>query len=230
MADLLLEIVEGQEAGRQVQLQGPVDIGREPTMPLHLDDGQVSRRHARVSPHNGRAVVEDLGSTNGTYVNEQPIHSPRELSPGDRVRIGLTVIELRSAQQVQARPSAVNIVPQITAVGHDVLQQVPEQQLAPVVAPPVPAAGSAPPPPPAAGAPPQAAPVQQPVSTAPAFKAQESPAAYVPAEVVGDDEARANYLALQHLVDTRAKSRLNIFAFGILGVSVLAVALYFGLT
>jgi pSer/pThr/pTyr-binding forkhead associated (FHA) protein len=222
MADLLLEIVEGQEAGRQVQLQGPVDIGREPTMPLHLDDGQVSRRHARVSPHAGRAMVEDLGSTNGTFVNDQPIHSPRELSPGDRVRIGLTVIELRSAQQVQERPSAVNVVPQITAVGRGVLQEVPDQQLAPVVAPPPPAPGSYDQPPPPA--------VQQPGTAAPAFKAQESPAAYVPPEVVGDDDARANYLALQHLVDTRAKSRLNIFAFGILGVSVLAVALYFGLT
>jgi pSer/pThr/pTyr-binding forkhead associated (FHA) protein len=224
MADLLLEIVEGEEAGRQLPLQGPVDIGREPNMPLHIDDGQVSRRHARVSPHDGRAVVEDLGSTNGTFVNDQPIQSPRELSPGDRVRIGLTVIELRSAQQVQERPSAVNVVPQITAVGHGVLQEVPDQQLAPVAAPPMPAPGSAPPPPPAVGGAQEAAP------GVPSFKVQESPAAYVPPEVIQDEEARANYVALNHLVDAQAKQRRNIFAFAFLGASALAVVLYFGLT
>ena len=229
MADLLLEIVEGQEPGRQLPLEGPVDIGRDSSMPLYLDDGQVSRRHARVSPQAGSAVVEDLGSTNGTFVNDQPIHSPRG-SPGDRVRIGLTVIELRSAQQVQERPSAVNAVPQITAVGHGVLQEVPEQQLAPVAAPPMPAAGSVPPPPPAAGAPPPAPSPGGAASGAPGFRAQESPGRLRAAGGHRGRGGRANYVALNHLVDAQAKQRRNVFAFAFLGASALAVVLYFGLT
>src|SRR3954447_4120307 len=104
MADLVLEIVEGAQAGRQVQLESVVDVGRDASLPLHLDDDtQVSRRHARFTAQGGQATVEDLGSTNGTYVNEQPIHSPRQLNPRDRVRIGLTVVELRSAAQGQQR-------------------------------------------------------------------------------------------------------------------------------
>src|SRR3954470_19456886 len=130
MADLILEIVEGKDAGRQLELDRPLDVGRDQGMPIALtDDTQVSRRHARISPQNGVAVVEDLGSTNGTFVNDQPIHSPRPLSPGDRIRIGLTVLEVRSRQQVQQRPSAVQPRPQLTAVGEGVLAPVPEQQL-----------------------------------------------------------------------------------------------------
>ena len=210
MADLILEIVEGSQAGRQIPLESVVDIGREPSLPLSLDeDSQVSRRHARISVQGGQAVVEDLGSTNGTSVNDQPIHAPRTLSPGDRIRIGLTVIELRSNQQVQQRPSAVNARPALTAVGNEVLVQVPEEQLAPVaVAPP----------------PPQ----QQPQSNAPTVKAQETPPAYVPPEVVGDAEAETNYAAIQRLVDTRVKQQRNIAIFAMLAVAALAVILYFG--
>ena len=214
MADLILEIVEGSQAGKQIPLESVVDIGREPSLPLSLDeDTQVSRRHARISVQGGQAVVEDLGSTNGTSVNDQPIHAPRSLSPGDRVRIGLTVIELRSSQQVQQRASAVNARPALTAVGNEVLVQVPEEQLAPVAV--------APPPPP-----PQQA--QQPQSNAPTVKAQETPPAYVPPEVVGDAEAETNYAAIQRLVDTRVKQQRNIAIFAMLAVAALAVIIYFG--
>src|SRR4051812_44108238 len=133
MAELLLEIVEGPGAGKQVPLDNVVDVGREPSLPLHLDeDTQVSRRHARFTAQGGGAAVEDLGSTNGTYVNEQPINSPRTLNPGDKVRVGLTVLELRTRQQVAARPSAVQVRPALTAVDNDVLVQVADNQLAPV--------------------------------------------------------------------------------------------------
>src|SRR3954464_13539225 len=154
MSDLILEIVEGSEAGRQIPLDSVVDVGRDPSLPLHLDeDTQVSRRHARTAVQGGQVVVEDLGSTNGTYVNDQPISTPRVLNPGDKVRIGLTVLELRTRQQVAARPSAVQVRPQLTAVGNDVLQYVPENQLAPVgnISPqgPIQTAGIVAPPPPA---------------------------------------------------------------------------------
>jgi predicted component of type VI protein secretion system len=245
MADLILEIVEGKDAGRQLELDRPLDVGRDQGMPIALtDDTQVSRRHARVSPQNGVAVVEDLGSTNGTFVNDQPIHSPRPLSPGDRIRIGLTVLEVRSRQQVQQRPSAVQPRPQLTAVGEGILAPVPEQQLGG----PAPAGGFVPAP--GSARPPDAAPQEVATENLPAapppplpgargaapvfqpgvgFRAAETPAGYVPAEVVGDDEAESDYGALARLVDARVKSQRNIAAFAVLAASGLAVLLYFGL-
>src|SRR2546423_3228055 len=191
MADLILEIVEGSGAGKQVPLDNVVDVGREPSLPLHLDeDSQVSRRHARFTAQGGTVSVEDLGSTNGTYVNDQPISSPRSLNPGDKVRIGLTVLELRTRQQVAARPSAVQVRPALTAVGNDILVQVPEAQLAPVgeVSPigPIETAAQAPPPPPP----------DQPQPGGPGFRAQETPPAFVPAEVLGDPQAESDYWAI----------------------------------
>src|SRR3954454_2912091 len=224
MADLILEIVEGADAGRQVPVETVVDIGREPSLPIHLDhDTQVSRRHARVTNQSGSAVVEDLGSTNGTYVNEQPIHSPRALNPGDRIRVGLTVIELRSAQQVAARPSAVNVRPNITAVDNQVLAPVPEQQLA-AAGPPLAPVATAPPPP-------SPAPFQQEQQPGgPGFKAQETPAAYVPPEVVGDAQAESDYMAIARLVDTRVKQQRNVAMFAMLAFAALAVIIYFGVS
>jgi pSer/pThr/pTyr-binding forkhead associated (FHA) protein len=226
MSDLILEIVEGTEAGRQLPLDSVIDVGREPTLPLHLDnDTQVSRRHARIAVQGGAVVVEDLGSTNGTYVNDQPISAPRAINPGDRVRIGLTVLELRTRQQVAARPSAVNAVPQLTSLGQGVLQPVPEAQLAPVgeASPigPIATAGVAAPPPP---------PQQQQAPGVPGFKALETPPAFVPPEVVGDPEAESDYGAISRWVDVKVKQQRNIAAFAMLSTAAIAVILYFGLT
>ena len=127
MADLILEIVEGEDAGRQTPVDGSVEIGREAA--FALDDEQASRRHARVSAQGDLAVVEDLGSTNGTYVNDQPIEGPRAVRPGDKIRVGLTVFELRTAQDVQRQPSAVMPMPQVTRVSQEVLEPVPEAEL-----------------------------------------------------------------------------------------------------
>ncbi|MEA2441477.1 MAG: hypothetical protein QOH76_2901 [Thermoleophilaceae bacterium] len=227
MSDLILEIVEGTDAGRQLPLDSVIDVGRDPGLPLHLDeDTQVSRRHARIALQGGQVVVEDLGSTNGTYVNDQPISSPRALNPGDKVRIGLTVLELRTRQQVAARPSAVQVRPQLTAVGNDVLQYVPENQLAPVgnVSPVGPIATAAPAPPP------PAAPQQAAVAGPPGFKAQETPPAFVPAEVVGDAQAESDYGAISRWVDVQVKAQRNRAAFAMLSAAAIAVIVYFGLS
>jgi predicted component of type VI protein secretion system len=220
MAGLTLEIVEGAQAGRQVQLESVVDIGRDTSLPLHLDDdAQVSRRHARVTAQGGQAVVEDLGSTNGTYVNDQPIHSPRMLTPGDRIRVGLTIFELRSPAQVRERASAVQARPAITAVDNQVLAPVPEQQLAPVA------------PPPPFEPQPQFQPPQPEVQPGgPGVKAQETPPAFVPPEVVGDAQAESDYMAIARLVDTRVKQQQNVAMFAMLATAALAVILYFGLS
>jgi predicted component of type VI protein secretion system len=198
-----------------------VDVGREPSLPLHLDeDAQVSRRHARIAVQGGAVVVEDLGSTNGTYVNEQPISAPRPLNPGDKVRVGLTVLELRTRQQVAARPSAVQAMPQFTQVDQGVLQPVPEAQLAPVanVSPIGPIQTAAPAPPP-----------QQAAPGAPGFKAQETPPAFVPPEVVGDAQAESDYGAISRWVDVQVKQQRNIAAIAMLSAAAIAVIVYFGL-
>jgi pSer/pThr/pTyr-binding forkhead associated (FHA) protein len=131
MSDLVLEVIEGPLAGRQLPLTGPFEAGRSSQAGLTLDDGQVSRHHARFEPSADGAVVSDLGSMNGTYVNEQPIYTARVLRPGDRVRLGLSVLELRTAGEIKAQPSAVRPVPPFAPVGDGVLQPVPSAALPP---------------------------------------------------------------------------------------------------
>ncbi len=111
MSELSLEIVEGADAGRRVALSSPLTVGRDRDMELVLADELVSRRHARVSPGADGAIVEDLGSRNGTFVNGNQIHGPTRLEPGDQLQLGVTLLELRSARQIAERPSAVHLVP-----------------------------------------------------------------------------------------------------------------------
>jgi pSer/pThr/pTyr-binding forkhead associated (FHA) protein len=216
VAELILEIVEGTGAGKQVELRDPVEVGRDPASPLSLDDTQASRRHARFSVQNGAAVVEDVGSTNGTFVNNQILHSPRFLNPGDQVRVGVTVIELRSREQVQARPSAAIPVPPVTAVDPGVLQPVPAPARPVAPGPPLPGREGA------GGQP------LQPGAPAPVL-AQPSPAAYVPAEVAGDDQAKEDYEAVWRLADPRVKKQTTIAVFAFLGLAALALVIVFGL-
>ncbi len=111
MPELSLEIVEGAGAGRMVALGAGVTIGRGRDADLVLADELVSRRHARVTPSGPGAVVEDLGSRNGTFVNGEGIHGPTRLEPSDQLQLGVTLVELRSARQIAERPSAVHPVP-----------------------------------------------------------------------------------------------------------------------
>ena len=111
MARLLLEIVEGPGAGRQLPLERPVVVGRDAAADVVLDDERVSRQHARITPQAGGAVVEDLDSRNGTFVNREEIHSPVTALPGDDVLLGTTVLELRTDAELATRPSVVRPVP-----------------------------------------------------------------------------------------------------------------------
>jgi pSer/pThr/pTyr-binding forkhead associated (FHA) protein len=114
--ELSLEIVEGAGAGRMVALAGPVTVGRAGDADLVLADELVSRRHAQLTPSGSGAVVEDLGSRNGTFVNGEAVHGPTHLTPGDQLQVGVTLVELRSATQIAERPSAVHRVPPPLAV------------------------------------------------------------------------------------------------------------------
>ena len=80
--------------GISVGLSEDVTLGREPGCTIMIDDdAYVSQLHLRVYEHDGQPMVEDLGSTNGTFHNGSKIAGPRLLHPGDRIQVGTTVIE-----------------------------------------------------------------------------------------------------------------------------------------
>lgn len=89
-------VVEGSNAGERADLaQAPILIGRGPDAAIRLDDDYVSTRHARIASSGDQWFVEDLGSTNGTYVGAARISQPTTLTLGTQVRIGKTVLELK---------------------------------------------------------------------------------------------------------------------------------------
>jgi pSer/pThr/pTyr-binding forkhead associated (FHA) protein len=91
-----LVVTEGSLAGTTVNLStSQILIGRNPEATLVLDDDYASGRHARIYPDNGRWYVEDLGSTNGTFIGRERVSAPTPLSVGTSLRVGQTVIELR---------------------------------------------------------------------------------------------------------------------------------------
>ncbi|KWW97879.1 hypothetical protein C3Y87_11235 [Carbonactinospora thermoautotrophica] len=91
-----LVVTAGSLAGTTVTLTDqPVTIGRSHDSTLVLDDDYASSRHARIYPDNGRWMVEDLGSTNGTYLDRAKINGPTPVPLGVPIRIGKTVLELR---------------------------------------------------------------------------------------------------------------------------------------
>jgi hypothetical protein len=77
------------------RLAGTLQIGRASQCDIRPNDTYVSQMHARISNRNGSWVVEDVGSTNGTYLNQRKVTVPTEISPGDRIRVGKTVLEVR---------------------------------------------------------------------------------------------------------------------------------------
>jgi len=90
-----LIVRDGPLRGRRFEIEfGDVTIGRENTVVLIEGDGEVSRSHAVVRTSDGGIEVEDLGSTNGTFVNERRISEPTELSSGDIVRVGQTRLDV----------------------------------------------------------------------------------------------------------------------------------------
>jgi hypothetical protein len=89
-------VVEGVNAGERAELdQAPLLIGRGPDAAIRLDDDYASTRHARIAASEDQWFVEDLGSTNGTYIGNARITQPTTIALGTQVRIGKTILELR---------------------------------------------------------------------------------------------------------------------------------------
>ncbi len=89
-------VIQGQNAGATANLaEAPILVGRGNDAAIRLDDDYVSTRHARIVASGDQWYVEDLGSTNGTYLGTQRITQPAPIGLGAQVRIGKTILELR---------------------------------------------------------------------------------------------------------------------------------------
>jgi pSer/pThr/pTyr-binding forkhead associated (FHA) protein len=91
-----LLVTAGALAGTSLGLADQqITIGRANDATLVLNDDYASTRHARLFPQDGQWIVEDLGSTNGTYLDRQKVTQPTPVPVGVPIRIGKTVMELR---------------------------------------------------------------------------------------------------------------------------------------
>ncbi|RMF03859.1 MAG: FHA domain-containing protein [Chloroflexi bacterium] len=100
-----LVIRQGPQAGMSFPLVGnQMTIGREEGLEISLQDPEASRRHARISWQAGQYIIEDLGSTNGTFVNGIQITTPQILSPGDSVGVGQTALVFQVAGAAMGAP------------------------------------------------------------------------------------------------------------------------------
>jgi FHA domain len=84
---LLVDHAAGHESGVAYDLMDGATLGRG-NVEIRLDDPFASSRHAQITRQGHTVVIEDLGSTNGTYLNEEPLNGPQPLHAGDRIRIG----------------------------------------------------------------------------------------------------------------------------------------------
>lgn len=80
--------------GMAVAIAGEITLGRDDSCTITIqDDSYVSTLHLRIYDYDGQPMVEDLGSTNGTFHNGNRLHGSKLLQPGDRIQVGTTVIE-----------------------------------------------------------------------------------------------------------------------------------------
>jgi pSer/pThr/pTyr-binding forkhead associated (FHA) protein len=147
MADWLR--VRGEGAGGRLDVDDELTVGREqPGLGAVADDVELSRRHARFArAESGGLAVEDLGSTNGTFVNGKRISARTELRPGDVVQVGATELEVvgDATTQESATPPA---DPRATKPSPAAAPPAPPAAPPPVAAPAPAARAAAPPPPP----------------------------------------------------------------------------------
>jgi len=99
----------GPTPGASFTLEGDqIDIGRDSTNEIVINDAEISRRHARLTFQGGKYVLEDLGSTNGTFVNGQRLAGPRVLKSGEVVSFGEQIVMIFEATHFDAGATVVS--------------------------------------------------------------------------------------------------------------------------
>jgi pSer/pThr/pTyr-binding forkhead associated (FHA) protein len=99
----------GPTPGAAFTLEGDqITIGRDSTNEIVINDAEVSRRHARLTFQGGKYVLEDLGSTNGTFVNGQRLAGPRVLKSGEVVSFGEQIVLVFEATNIDAGATVVS--------------------------------------------------------------------------------------------------------------------------
>ena len=108
MVDWVVEVVSGPDVGQRRRVDGELEIGRNTlgrNAGLRLHDRMASRHHARISADGKTIVLEDMGSTNGTLVNNEEVHGLAILAAGDQIRVGVSTLELGRLDQLPDRPT-----------------------------------------------------------------------------------------------------------------------------
>ena len=147
---LQLTISKGSLQGREFSFQLPeIHIGRTPDNDVVLPDAGVSRSHVRISERLGRYFIQDLGSANGTLVNDSPLTEERELADGDRLAVGPVELVFKTMvdEDEATRPIRRNLNParaEPPASGPPVLTPSPEARKATAMMPVLPRASAAP--------------------------------------------------------------------------------------
>jgi hypothetical protein len=90
----VLVVEPADQAGKRYPLGDELTVGRAAGCQIIVDDTYVSQLHARLFVRDGQLFVEDLGSTNGTYLNRAKVSSPMVMQRGDRLQVGNTVMEV----------------------------------------------------------------------------------------------------------------------------------------
>ncbi|HEX6652411.1 MAG TPA: FHA domain-containing serine/threonine-protein kinase [Thermoleophilaceae bacterium] len=104
---LRLRVTAGNAEGSEIQVREEFVIGRQAPEEGQLgQDAEISRHHARIARSNGTFIIEDLGSTNGTFVNGRRISKPELLSPGDRIQVGATTLVVQVSVPAAAAAAA----------------------------------------------------------------------------------------------------------------------------
>src|SRR4051812_26379322 len=139
MAGETLKVVAGNAAGSTIGLEQELVIGRSTPGAGSLGgDGEISRVHGRFyRDASGQLLVEDLGSTNGTFVNGSRISAATPLKPGDQVRVGQTTMTVEGGAADAGATSVGNVIP--APVPAPPAPTPPTQQFPPAPQPPAPA-------------------------------------------------------------------------------------------